>query len=104
MFVTWSQTIGRLVIAPGAVILITWLMFRNGLESQGRWHQRRPAVIGLGLTLVAAGWIVFFALDGDLGLLLVVLGAIVISATALDVQRDPAGGPIDGPWYGDTNG
>ncbi len=98
------MAIGTLVIAPGAVSGLLWLVLRNGvvpdpLEGYGKGG---GALAGAGLALAGAGWFLYFTIDGDLGLLAVVLGGLVIAVAAIDVRQDSAGGPVDGPWYGDT--
>lgn len=82
-----------------------WLMFRptGGDDPLARWRRRRPWFIAAGLVSIAAGWIVFFAVHGDLGLLLVVLGGICLAAVLIGIEEDHRTGHTDGPWFGETS-
>ena len=105
IFVLWSQVIGTFVLLPGVFVGAMWAAARHGFDNDpmGAWRRRRWAFFSCGLALAAVGWVLFFTVDGDLGLLAVVLGGLAISAATLGVRRDVAGGPTDGPWYGETH-
>lgn len=110
VFVLWSQTVGRLVLAPGLAIVLVWLVaktvgFEDGFEA--RLRSARRGILAMGFLLTAAGWATYFLVHQDLGLLIVILAAAVVTLTLIGTQSDPmttAAGPTDGPWYGDTSG
>jgi hypothetical protein len=52
--------------------------------------------------LVGAGWVVFFTVWEELGLLLVVLGAGSLVVLLVGVRHEPMLSPMDGPPFGET--
>jgi hypothetical protein len=107
LFLFESQTFGRVGIALGTGWALFWLLVRRRRKHganpfEALRHQRR-SLIGLGVLVVAAGWAVFFTVWENLGLLLVVLGAIPLLIVTLGVrQREQLLSPMDGPPFGDT--
>jgi hypothetical protein len=104
-FVLWSQVIGSLILLPGTFVLGMWGAARYGFDNDplAAVKLRRWRFFAGGLVLAAAGWALFFMVDGDLGLLAVVLGGLLISTALIGVREDSRGGPVDGPWFGETN-
>jgi hypothetical protein len=67
----------------------------------------RKTLVAVALLTIGLGWVAYFSVDGDLGLLLVVIGSLPLLLTLVGMRSDPvmdAAGPIDGPWFGDTGG
>ena len=103
VFALWSQTAGKVLLA-GVFIGLLWLFLRRGdPEAALRTLRRlRPLLIALAVVLVVGGWVVFAAIDQDLGLLLVLLGGLALAVNLFGVKGDPMASPMDGPFYGDT--
>lgn len=107
VFLNWSQTIGTLMMVPAVFVGLMWFCLRtssderDGLASLGRV---RWPLLGLGITTGAGAWAVFLAASEIWGLLLALLGGLMIAIATLGGSHDTAGGPIDGPHYGDTGG
>jgi hypothetical protein len=75
---------------------------QTGETLEGAIKRRRGVLIVTGLLMVGAGWLVFFTLWEELGLLLVVLGALPLLLVTIGVKSDPLASPMDGPPFGDT--
>jgi len=106
LFLFESQTFGRIALALGAGWGFMWMVLRHVVSTGGdvfaavrRWRWR---LIGVGALLVGAGWVVFFTVWEELGLLLVVLGAGPLFLLLLGVRREPMLSPMDGPPFGET--
>jgi hypothetical protein len=104
VFLTWSQVIGQLLLAPSFGILMCILFFRWREKPEMALARRRVPFLVIGASVVAAGWVVFFVVDEELGLLLTLLGAAPLSALLLGVRHDTAAGLTDGPYFGETEG
>src|SRR4051794_14802543 len=80
LFLFESQTIGRIAIACGLGWGLFWMGVRHAARTGSalfraarRW---RGPLLSSALLLIAAGWVVFFTAWEELGLLLVLLGAV----------------------------
>ena len=107
LFLYESQTVGRVGIAVGTAWAFFWLLARrlrkHGDDPFEALRRSRRYLIGAGVVGVAAGWAVFFTVWEELGLLLVVLGAIPLLIVTVGVrQREELLSPMDGPPFGDT--
>ena len=69
------------------------------LQAAGRW--RWPLVVSAVL-LAGAGWVVFLTWWEELGLLLVLLGAVPLLVLVAGARHEPLLSPMDGPTFGDT--
>ena len=106
LFLFESQTFGLVALALG----LGWAFFWEGLRYLAKTgealddaiHRTRGALIATGLLTAGAGWVVFFTLWEELGLLLVVLGALPLLLVITGVKSDPLTAPLDGPPFGDT--
>jgi hypothetical protein len=54
------------------------------------------------LLLIGAGSVVFLTAWEELGLLLVLLGAVLLLMLVAGVRQKPLLSPMDGPTFGDT--
>jgi hypothetical protein len=88
---------------------LAWALLWFGLRYAARKgdvfeaiHRRRRSLVCVSAGLIGAGWVVFFAVWEELGLLLVVLGAMPLVIVIGNVRRAPLLSPIDGPPYGET--
>jgi hypothetical protein len=106
LFLFESQTFGRLALAIGVGWGLMWIALRHLTRTGGDLledlRRRRWTLIGIATALVAAGWVVFFAVWEELGLLLVVLGALPLLMVLGTVRREPMLSPMDGPPFGET--
>ena len=106
LFLFESQTFGGAALAAGLGWAWFWLgvrhLARTGEEPEAAIRRRRGALFVIGLFLAGAGWIVFFTLWEELGLLLVVLGAVPWLLITVWVKQDPLASPLDGPPFGET--
>jgi ABC-type Na+ efflux pump permease subunit len=106
LFLFESQTLGRIALILGVAWAAFWIglkyLARTGEEPQAAIKRRRGVLIVSGLVIVGAGWLAFFTLWEELGLLLVVFGAIPLLLVTIGVKRDPLASPMDGPPFGDT--
>ena len=106
LFLLEGQTVGRLVLAFGLFWGIFWLALRHlgrtGELPDATIRRRRTSLLASGLLMVAAGWVAFFALWEELGLLLVVLGAVPLLLIVAYVRQEPLASPMDGPPFGET--
>lgn len=113
LYVLVSQTFGTLLLLPAAFWATCWILFRAADEDgdiDAPVRARRIPVLTAGVLLFVLGWIAFFTLDQDLGLLLVLLGSlpVLIVAVVGGVTTDPVAAasdaPLSGPPYGETSG
>jgi hypothetical protein len=106
LFLFESQTFGRIAIALGIGWGLFWMgvrhvarpgsdLFQTALR--GRWPLVSSAVL-----LIGAGWVVFLTAWEELGLLLVLLGAVPLLILIAGARREPLLSPMDGPPFGDT--
>ena len=106
LFLFESQTIGRACIGISVAGAFGWValthLFRSGEDPFAHVRRLRRPLIGGGVALIVAGWVVFFAVWDQLGLLLVVIGAAPLLVVLAGVKRDPLLSPLDGPPFGDT--
>ena len=106
LFLFESQTVGRVALVLGLAWALFWIglkyLARTGEAPEAAIKRRRRVLIVAGLLMVGAGWLVFFTLWAELGLLLVVLGAIPWLLTLIGVESRPLASPMDGPPFGDT--
>lgn len=72
---------------------------RNPIESIGR-RGGRSSVSQRSSVLV--GWAIFFAVWEELGLLLVLFGAVPLLLLIAGANQRPLASPTDGPPFGDT--
>jgi hypothetical protein len=83
-----------------------WMALRHMVRTGGDFledvRRRRGMLIGVAALLVGAGWLVFFSVWEELGLLLVVLGAGPLFLLLGGVRREPMLSPMDGPPFGET--
>jgi hypothetical protein len=106
LFLFESQTFGRIAIAIG----LGWGLFWTGVRYAARtgsdlfqaalrwsWPLVSSAVLVIG-----AGWVVFLTAWEELGLLLVLLGAVPLLILIAGARREPRLSPMDGPPFGDT--
>ena len=106
LFLFESQTLGLVALVLG----IGWALFWAGLKYLAKTGEAlddaikrtRGALIATGLLTVATGWLAFFTLWEELGLLLVVLGALPLLLVITGVKSDPLASPLDGPPFGET--
>ena len=106
LFLWESQTFGRIAIALGLGGTALWIGLRylvghagDPLQAIQRW---RWPLVGLAALLVAAGWVLFFAVWEELGLLIALFGAVPLLLLTAGVRSRPLSSPMDGPPYGDT--
>jgi hypothetical protein len=105
VFLTESQTIGRILMGIGAFCGLVFVVFRRGPDAVlAGLRARRWVLVALGSATALAGWVVYFALSETIGLLLVVLAALPLVLTLFDVRREPLASPLDGPPFGETGG
>jgi hypothetical protein len=105
VFLLESQTVGQFLIAVGAGFGVLLLVLRRDPEAfLAGLRARRRVLIATGAATAVAGWVAFFAWSEIVGLLLVVLAAIPLTLTLLDVKQDPLASPLDGPPFGETGG
>jgi hypothetical protein len=106
VFLFESQTLGRIAIAIAGMWGTCWILARylaaGGRDPVGDLHRRGRLLVGVGAALVVSGWVAFFAVWEELGLLLVVLGALPLLLRLVGVQREPLWSPLDGPPFGET--
>jgi hypothetical protein len=101
LFLFQSQTLGLLAMALGAGCGFAWQHQVDGEIAAGL-RRRTRLLVSAGAALVVAGWVCFFAVWEELGLLLVVLGAVPLAVPLLSVRRRDLGSPLDGPPFGET--
>ena len=106
LFLFESQTFGRSAIAIGVGWGLFWLavrhLARTGsdlFQAARRW---RWPLAGGAVLLIGAGWVVFLTAWEELGLLLVLLGAVPLLILVASVRQEPLLSPMDGPPFGDT--
>jgi hypothetical protein len=106
LFLFESQTFGRIAIAMGLGWGLFWTAVRHLARSDSDLFQaarrRRWPLLGCAVLLTGAGWIVFLTAWEELGLLLVLLGAVPLLILAATARREPLLSPMDGPPFGDT--
>jgi hypothetical protein len=93
-------------LATGVGWGLIWLAVRHVARTGGDFfealHSRRWPLIGIAAVLVPAGWVVFFAVWEELGLLLVLLGALPLVILLTGTRQEPMLSPMDGPPFGET--
>jgi uncharacterized membrane-anchored protein len=106
LFLFESQTFGRIALTLGLGGAVLWIGVRyiyrhndDPLEAIQRW---RWPLVALAALMVAAGWVLFFAVWEELGLLIVLFGALPLLLLTAGVSYRPLTSPIDEPPYGDT--
>jgi hypothetical protein len=106
LFLFESQTFGRIALVLGLAWALFWIglkyLARTGESPEAAVERRRGLLFVAGLVMVGAGWVVFFTLWEELGLLLVVLGAVPWLLIVVWVEDRPMSSPMDGPPFGDT--
>jgi hypothetical protein len=106
LFLFESQTFGRIALALGLGGGLFWAairyLARSGDDPLQAVARRRWPLIVVSAMLVLAGWAIFLAVWEELGLLLVVLGAVPLILLIAGVKHRPLLSPTDGPPYGDT--
>ena len=106
LFLFESQTFGGIAIAIGVGWGLFWMsvryLARTGsdlFQAARRW---RWPLVGSAALLIGAGWVVFLTSWEELGLLLVLLGAVPLLILVASTRREPLLSPMDGPPFGDT--
>jgi hypothetical protein len=105
LFLFESQTFGRIALVLGVGWALMWLMLRHLARHRDpleALQRHRLLLIGVSAVLAAAGWAAFFLLWEELGLLLVLFGALALSPLIAGVRRRPQLSPLDGPPFGET--
>ena len=106
LFLFESQTIGRMAIALGLGWGLFWLGVRHAARTGGdpfqAAHRRRRALLGAAVLVVVAGWVVYFTAWEELGLLLVLLGAVPLLVLTATARQEVLLSPMDGPPFGET--
>ena len=105
MFKTKSFAAGASALAIGLGWGLFWMGMRylasTGSDLFQADHRPRWPLVASGV-LIGAGWLVFLTAWEELGLLLVLLGAVPLLLLGASTRREPLLSPMDGPPFGDT--
>ena len=86
----------------GSIWILVRYLSAGGADLLESLRRKSRLFVGVGAALVVAGWVAYFAVWEELGLLLVVLGAMPFTLPLLGVRREPLLSPLDGPPFGET--